>query len=460
MTVTTLSRTWDSVTIGAYTIYNNDWGANSVITNGKDYTQTVSIDSVTSKATLNWNYPQYKSPNSVWGYPEIIWGRLFWGGVGTDVYVNQIKNIKTLVVDFDTAFSGDPDKLDVMIDLWIASNNKTREAKNTVAEICINLHSFPFASTGYDYANLDFSYNIWIKPNVSNPLFIVVRPTVDMLTGKLDIALILKHLVDTGVIKSTDYIGGVELGSEPDSGSGSLEINKFIVTETVSNHAPLGSATITGTLTNGSTLSITNSIKDAEGLGKFSYTWQSDSGILSTKSTYLLANSDIGKKVWAVVSYTDKLGNFEEIQSNIVKVTVSTKSSTVNDLLTGTDKADKLNGLAGNDTLIGGSGKDSLTGGVGADVFKFNSVNDSSALPKQADTITDFKHAQGDKIDLSAIGAFTFIGTAAFDNDATGQLRFDAKTSTLYASTNADAAPELAIVLNGVKTLVADDFIF
>jgi hypothetical protein len=225
-----------------------------------------------------------------------------------------------------------------------------------------------------------------------------------------------------------------------------------------SNSAPTGIATIKGTSLYGSTLSVSNTIKDADGIGKLSYIWQNDKTTLSTNATYSLANSDIGKKVWAVVSYTDKLGNFEEIQSNVVDVTVSTKPSAFNDMLTGTEGANKLNGLAGNDTLIGGLGKDSLTGGVGADVFKFNSVNDSSTLPKQADTITDFKHAQGDKIDLSAIGAFTFIGTAAFDTDATGQLRFDAKTSTLYASTNADAAPEFAIVLSGVKTLVADDF--
>jgi Ca2+-binding RTX toxin-like protein len=137
-------------------------------------------------------------------------------------------------------------------------------------------------------------------------------------------------------------------------------------------------------------------------------------------------------------------------------------------VLTGTDVANKLNRLAGNDTLIGGLGKDSLTGGVGADVFKFNSVSDSSALPKQSDIITDFKHAQGDKIDLSAIDAnsvlagdqaFILISAATFSANATGQLRFDPKTSTLYGSTNSDASPEFAIVLSGVKSLVAGDLV-
>jgi Ca2+-binding RTX toxin-like protein len=236
----------------------------------------------------------------------------------------------------------------------------------------------------------------------------------------------------------------------------------------IPNAVPTGAATLKGLSTWGTTLSITSTIKDADGIGKLSYTWQNDKATLSTSATYTLADSDIGKQVWAVVSYTDKKGNLEEVKSNVINVTVSDKSSTVNDVLTGTEGVNKLNGLAGNDTLIGGLGKDSLTGGVGADVFKFNSANDSSALPKQADTITDFKHAQGDKIDLSAINAnsvlpsdqaFALINTTTFSADATGQLRFDAKTSTLYGSTNADVAPEFAIVLSGVKTLVAEDLI-
>jgi Ca2+-binding RTX toxin-like protein len=234
------------------------------------------------------------------------------------------------------------------------------------------------------------------------------------------------------------------------------------------NKSPTGSVTIKGTSTYGSALSITNTIKDADGIGKLSYTWQNDKTTLSTNATYTLEDSDIGKQVWAIVSYTDKKGNLEELKSNVLDVTISTKASAVNDILTGTDKADKLNGLAGNDSLIGGLGKDILTGGVGADVFKFNSVNDSSALQKQADTITDFKHAQGDKIDLSAIDAnsslpndqsFTYIGTIAFSADATAQLRLDPKTGILYGSTNADNTPEFSILLSGVKSLVLEDLV-
>ena len=161
---------------------------------------------------------------------------------------------------------------------------------------------------------------------------------------------------------------------------------------------------------------------------------------------------------------------------------VSTKGSTAgNDILTGTASNDRVSGLAGNDTLdgasgndvlnggvgndvlMGGIGKDKLTGGAGADTFKFVLANESTFW--SMDTITDFKRAQGDKIDLSAIdsdsnlvGDQGFKLVNAFSVDATGQLYFDAKTHVLYGSTDADSAPEFAITLSGVNTLLPADF--
>ena len=239
------------------------------------------------------------------------------------------------------------------------------------------------------------------------------------------------------------------------------------------NNAHTGSAIIKGLATWGTTLAITNTIKDIDGLGTFSYLWQTESTDLSTSSTYTLAESDIDEKIWVTVSYTDKKGHLEEVSSNVISVTISTKASAVNDILTGTDGADKLSSLAGNDTLIGGLGADKLTGGKGADTFNVYGVDDSGITTETRDTITDFKHSEGDKIDFwgveydifgfidgTLLGLLTFIGGEKFSTtDATGQLRFDATAHILYGSTNADNAPEFSILLSGVKSLVAEDFI-
>jgi Ca2+-binding RTX toxin-like protein len=97
--------------------------------------------------------------------------------------------------------------------------------------------------------------------------------------------------------------------------------------------------------------------------------------------------------------------------------------------------------------LYGGAGADALIGGLGADIFKYNSVNDSPAGSGR-DVLIGFQGGAGvgDQIHLSAIDAnilvagnqaFTYIGGAAFT--AAGQLRYSA--GTLSGSTDADAAP-------------------
>ncbi len=173
---------------------------------------------------------------------------------------------------------------------------------------------------------------------------------------------------------------------------------------------------------------------------------------------------------WNDVSESNSL--YSVIEWDTLKKTsvpvVSTKSTIGNDQLTGTKGNDKLSALAGNDTLIGGLGSDALMGGLGADIFKYTSVKDSGTTATTRDTITDFKHSEKDKIDLSAIDAneklagdqaFKFISTAFNKTDASGQLRFDATSHILYGSTNADSKPEFSIQLNGVNSLVAGDFV-
>jgi Ca2+-binding RTX toxin-like protein len=177
----------------------------------------------------------------------------------------------------------------------------------------------------------------------------------------------------------------------------------------------------------------------------------------------------VGQQIWVSVNYTDKLGTLEKVKSALTSnITISKKASIADDELTGTNKANKLSGGAGNDTLIGGLGKDTLTGGVGSDVFKFNAVNDTAAIAKNADTITDFKSSEKDKIDLSAIDAnrslmgnqaFKFVSGVQFDSSLIGQIYFNSKDQNVYGTTSADNKLEFIIHLTGVKNVSADDFI-
>lgn len=128
-----------------------------------------------------------------------------------------------------------------------------------------------------------------------------------------------------------------------------------------------------------------------------------------------------------------------------------------NDVLRGFEGDDTLLGGEGNDRLIGDSGRDTLTGGMGSDTFAFN-------LIEKGDRITDFNHAQGDKIDLLGIKNaggtdsfdFTWVGSNAFSG-AAGELRF--ANGVLEADTNGDKIADLSIFVVG-DALVQSDVLF
>jgi Ca2+-binding RTX toxin-like protein len=142
--------------------------------------------------------------------------------------------------------------------------------------------------------------------------------------------------------------------------------------------------------------------------------------------------------------------------------------SSGNDKLLGGLGDDQLLGGTGNDSLTGGSGVDSLTGGIGADRFTFTAISDF-ATGVNLDTILDFNHAQADKIDVSAINgnaaiagsAFTFIAAAAFSHVA-GQLHYVVNGSggvNVEGDTNGDGLADFTLIVNGVASLVAGDFV-
>ena len=129
-----------------------------------------------------------------------------------------------------------------------------------------------------------------------------------------------------------------------------------------------------------------------------------------------------------------------------------------------------MKGLGGADILAGGLGKDTLYGGHGHDCFVFQRLADSTAAAP--DTIMDFSHAQGDKIDLYDLDAdtrkagnqaFVFIGSDSFAHyhalhpHVLGLVRFAG--GVVQANVNANLAADFAIAVHGPATLHAGDLI-
>lgn len=130
---------------------------------------------------------------------------------------------------------------------------------------------------------------------------------------------------------------------------------------------------------------------------------------------------------------------------------------------------DSLAGGAGADRLVGGAGRDVLTGGVGADQFVFRAAADSGLGVQHRDLVTDFRHAQGDRINLAGIDAdstlagdqrFHLVGERGYSHDA-GELRVQigGGLTVVLGDVDGDGRADFSVAIHGQVGLGAGDFI-
>ncbi|WP_186002769.1 calcium-binding protein [Mycobacterium sp. KBS0706] len=169
-----------------------------------------------------------------------------------------------------------------------------------------------------------------------------------------------------------------------------------------------------------------------------------------------------------LVSLVSGIGSGGGAQGDTLSGIENLSGSQGNDSLYGNAGVNVLQGWNGNDDLIGRAGKDTLTGGAGEDRFIFAAVGDS-VVGADADIVTDFSRAQGDRIDLMGIDAngsaagdqaFSFIGSALYTGVA-GQLRYAFTApgvTTIAGDVDGDKVSDFHIQLTGAIDLVASDF--
>jgi len=158
---------------------------------------------------------------------------------------------------------------------------------------------------------------------------------------------------------------------------------------------------------------------------------------------------------------SDRLSDIEDVIGGSGSDRISGNASANG--LEGGEGNDVLDGRSGDDYLVGGAGSDRMTGGLGADTFVLQALTDSGT-GRNRDRISDFKHSQGDRLDLSALDAdsttdgdqgFTIV--TAFSNDA-GQLLLRGRV--LQGDVNGDGRADFEIEVVGLKVVdLASDLV-
>ncbi|MDO9236674.1 MAG: Ig-like domain-containing protein, partial [Aquabacterium sp.] len=149
----------------------------------------------------------------------------------------------------------------------------------------------------------------------------------------------LRDGVDTGSTGTTYVLLEADVGTAVSAratytdGHGTVENVTSSATASVANvnDAATGSVTVTGTATQGQTLTASNNISDADGLGVITYHWLRDGvDTGSTGTTYVLLEADVGTVVSARATYTDGHGTVENVTSS-----ATASVANVNDAATG-----------------------------------------------------------------------------------------------------------------------------
>ncbi|WP_411885843.1 calcium-binding protein [Polaromonas sp. YR568] len=199
--------------------------------------------------------------------------------------------------------------------------------------------------------------------------------------------------------------------------------NTLTFNVTAINDAPTGAisllrsgmaVTSATTVQQGDVLNVSSTLADVDGLGAFSYQWQSSvdgsnwnaiSG--ATASSLALALTLAGQTLRVAVSYTDGFGTVER---------VTTAATAAVNRMVGTSGADTLAGTAGVDRLEGLAGNDSYTINNAGDVVLENSNEGIDNVTTSIDyTLT----TNVENLSLTGMAAISGFGNA-FDNMVTG----------------------------------------
>ncbi|HUR89407.1 MAG TPA: NF038122 family metalloprotease [Ramlibacter sp.] len=127
--------------------------------------------------------------------------------------------------------------------------------------------------------------------------------------------------------------------------------------------APTGSVTITGTATKGQTLTASNNLADADGLGTITYQWRADGNDIAgaTGTTLLLGDAQVGKVITVAAKYTDGFATHESVASNGTSAVLSGVNTPPTGGVTISGTPTQGQTLTANNTLADADGLGTLT---------------------------------------------------------------------------------------------------
>jgi len=390
-------------TAAGWYVYNNNWGSTG-LTYGTQYTMDSAYNpaDLSNHTSFNWSYPvttQYLPP--ILAYPEIGFGPSpTSGGLKatdmTDVFPVKVGELTSFTADYDVALKGNADGCDVSFDMWLTSTPGGDTSKIT-NEVMVWLHKgdvTPYGSLVGTFTMEGVSASVYVSHGAWT--YTAVIFDTDHMVGQLDVAGLLHHLQDMGIVSSNEYFASLELGAEVVSGAGNLTVNNLdlnVATQAADGTSKVMSvngAGATSTLYSATGGILNETLVGASGADTLQGHGGADSLIGGLGKDLLIggAGSD-------TADYSDKTGalgitlnasggdttvNVAGVAEDTLRGIENLSGGSAGDSLTGDAQDNLLYGGGASDTLVGGLGHDTLDGGVGLDTADYTDKTQSVSV--------------------------------------------------------------------------------
>ncbi|MBF0156389.1 MAG: putative Ig domain-containing protein [Magnetococcales bacterium] len=334
---------------------------------------------------------------------------------------------------YESSYPGYPYGLNKSIGNTYIANVIELMAEKVTVPVWVNaLEDSAFSYQVKPFVDLDVGSSLTITAAQSNgsalPAWLSFDPTTRTLSGT----------------PRNGDVGTYTFRVTANDGQGASVYADYTVTVQNTNDAPTGTVTVSGTASEDSTLTASNSLADVDGIGVVSYKWQSSANGSSgwtditgatLSSLTLTQQALVGKYIRAVASYTDGFGTFESVAS-----AATAKVTNVNDAPTGTVT---VSGTVSEDSTLTASNSLADVDGIGVVSYKWqSSANGSSGW-------TDITGATLSSLTLTQQALVgKYIRAVASYTDGFGTFESVASAATAKV-TNVNDAPTGTVTVSG-----------
>jgi Glycosyl hydrolase family 12 len=225
------------IPVGGYVFENNTWGRGKLLP-GETFRQCLQRRVMGGQQQLGWtwSWPD-RIDRTVYAYPEVIFGWKPWESNNTtDQLPKQVKQLKSVVLDYDVEQRVSNGVYDLAPEIWItnAATGITRQSVTAELMFWMDYNDMDPAGKQVDKVEIGGRfYDVFQKDDMGGPApqprwrYLAFRAQQKgVMTASVPIHEFIQYAVRRGVVNPDHFLAAVEFGNEICSGRGETWVRR------------------------------------------------------------------------------------------------------------------------------------------------------------------------------------------------------------------------------------------